>query len=652
MKQTITFILFNLFVGLSLFAQNNENYRQILSRGEPPAYIKKSASEKQAELNVRTSPYRQKEERLEEINFYMSSNYWMNDLLSSGDVIYGELTHKYLSAVLLRILTTNNIKDEIFIHGVKSGVVNAFASDLGLLFVNFGVLSTVRNEAELAFIIAHELAHYILQHNLEGVLKDFKTEKYSENNTISSYEKILSKHSYSRERELQADSLGLVYFIKAGYKAVNALSVFELLNNPAKDFDTKILNGLIDFDQKISNYKYKSRDSIANKIRVDTTKSDKLSTHPSTNLRINRINEYLKNQNSTGENFIVSEREFNEIKSNMNLELCRLSLFDKDYCSAFYYGSFIYFKNENYKKYGAITLTRALIGLLQMKFDENRLTHKNAMKISDLNLSSESPFFNMVSYIRLQNDMEFAIDIIKTFKNISTEFAADEEMMVLNNGVFEYIIKNFKNFKDDHEKILNGLEKINVSNQSKESKKEILLDPFYLTADIRKEYVIDYTVSENNLLKINDIIETKNLSAKKYEIISVADKKEITTEDLNFNYILKSRVSEQYDNKFNPVTAIPIDYNEIKLICDSLNTQKLKYSFGITVFRKGGNSLIYYIIFPLLPIGIYKALTPVSNSYFNVITFDLLSGKELENKEYYFKSKINSTKIESVYFNN
>ena len=46
---------------------------------------------------------------------------------------------------------------------------NAFAAPGGYIFITVGLLKTLKNEAELAGVLAHEIAHVTKQHMLETI---------------------------------------------------------------------------------------------------------------------------------------------------------------------------------------------------------------------------------------------------------------------------------------------------------------------------------------------------------------------------------------------------------------------------------------------------------------------------------------------------
>ena len=92
-------------------------------------------------------------------------------------------------------------------YTVKSPEVNAFATGQGMIFVNTGLVAHADNEAQLAFIIGHEIIHYYRQHATEMLTrKDNPRRRNNEEEELSIF---IKRHNRSRQMENEADSLGI-----------------------------------------------------------------------------------------------------------------------------------------------------------------------------------------------------------------------------------------------------------------------------------------------------------------------------------------------------------------------------------------------------------------------------------------------------------
>ncbi len=85
------------------------------------------------------------------------NNYIVNDILVSDYISY--LGNK---------LSRNISKDREYLFFVtKASAVNAFAVPGGYIGLNAGLITLTQNEAQLAGVVAHELAHVVLRHSAE-----------------------------------------------------------------------------------------------------------------------------------------------------------------------------------------------------------------------------------------------------------------------------------------------------------------------------------------------------------------------------------------------------------------------------------------------------------------------------------------------------
>ncbi|ABG51618.1 peptidase M48, Ste24p [Trichodesmium erythraeum IMS101] len=114
--------------------------------------------------------------------------------------------------------------------------LNAFALPGGQIFLNLGAIFKTKSEAELAGLLAHELAHTVLSHGFKLM---------SEGNLINSVVQYvpyagatvsnLIVLNYSRKMERQADVLGTRILVSAGYAADGVRNLMVTLNEGKED---------------------------------------------------------------------------------------------------------------------------------------------------------------------------------------------------------------------------------------------------------------------------------------------------------------------------------------------------------------------------------------------------------------------------------
>ncbi|MDH3515048.1 MAG: M48 family metalloprotease [Gammaproteobacteria bacterium] len=128
--------------------------------------------------------------------------------------------------------------------------VNAFATPGGYVFITRGMLLRMRDESELAGVLAHEVTHVVEKHalktmrkgNLAGLASD-ALGKYAEKKGADELAKIVSAGTeiYARgldkEDEFAADRAGVVIAARAGYDPYGLPSVLQTLAsiNPKDD---------------------------------------------------------------------------------------------------------------------------------------------------------------------------------------------------------------------------------------------------------------------------------------------------------------------------------------------------------------------------------------------------------------------------------
>src|ERR1043165_2825518 len=99
--------------------------------------------------------------------FFLKSNFIMNEVLHSGRVLFGDPVTQYLNNIKDILLKDDpQLRDKIRIYTFRSSEVNAYTSNDGIVLVTTGLIAQAENESQLAFILSHEFQHYISRHAL------------------------------------------------------------------------------------------------------------------------------------------------------------------------------------------------------------------------------------------------------------------------------------------------------------------------------------------------------------------------------------------------------------------------------------------------------------------------------------------------------
>lgn len=120
---------------------------------------------------------------------------------------------------------------------INKPVINAFATPGGYVYVYTGLMKYLDNEAQLAGVIAHEMAHADLRHSTKQLTKQYGfsillSVLLGDNagqmaSIAGDLAQGLSSLAFSRDDEYQADEFSVKYLIKTDYDPRGAQGFFE-----------------------------------------------------------------------------------------------------------------------------------------------------------------------------------------------------------------------------------------------------------------------------------------------------------------------------------------------------------------------------------------------------------------------------------------
>jgi predicted Zn-dependent protease len=137
---------------------------------------------------------------------------------------------------------------------IRNPLLNAFAYPNGAIYVHTGLISKMENEAQLAALLGHEMSHVTHRHAIENyrsvknttaVLATIQMASVpfgaygSLANTLGTLGAMAAVTGYSRELETEADNVGLVLLINAGYDPKEAPKLFEHLKRDVEQQEKK-----------------------------------------------------------------------------------------------------------------------------------------------------------------------------------------------------------------------------------------------------------------------------------------------------------------------------------------------------------------------------------------------------------------------------
>ena len=214
----------------------------------------------------------------------------------SAKLVDDPIVSEYVNRVGQNLVRNSDAKVPFTIKVIDSDVVNAFALPGGFFYVNSGLLLRADSEAELAGVMAHEIAHVAARHGTKNATKG----ELAQLATIplimlgpggwagyGLYEGLqfaipMGFLKFSRDAEREADYLGLEYMYKAGYDP----------------------NAFVTFFEKVE----------AEEKRQPGTIPKFFSTHPPTPERVEAIQKEIGNVLPARDQYIVTTSEFDTVK--------------------------------------------------------------------------------------------------------------------------------------------------------------------------------------------------------------------------------------------------------------------------------------------------------------------------------------------------
>ena len=357
-------MLLMLAAGVAGVAQQKydlNNFTGIKSEGPIPADLRKGLGELYSEDKQRVRDYN--DGKLANRDRVLEASYHINRLTSNGRILYGDPITRMVERIADTLLKDYpGLRGELRFYTVKSSSVNAFATGQGMIFVTTGLVAQVENEAQLAYVISHEIVHYYRKHNMEVLTRRIK----NSDDEAEQMANFLKYHYRSREMENEADSLGLrLFYIGSPYDKRVTDGVFDVLQYAMLPFDE------VPFDTTYFNSPYYRLPShyFLEKVAPISSRDDypdSLSTHPNIKKRRARTGDILSHYEGGSAFVVTTPDEFVHLQGLARFECIRQNLIYSNYTMAFY-DCYVLQRQYPNNAFLARSMAQALYGIAMYK---------------------------------------------------------------------------------------------------------------------------------------------------------------------------------------------------------------------------------------------------------------------------------------------
>ncbi|HVG13073.1 MAG TPA: M48 family metalloprotease [Flavisolibacter sp.] len=278
-----------------------------------------------------------------------------------GEVITNATTQAYFSRIVREVFRGNPNLDTTGLRIYFSRASDANASSLGegTILFNIGLFHRLKNEAQAAFVVSHELAHYFLNHGNNDIqshvntiysnefqkkLKDIQKSGYRQNSQVEALTKnlLFKNRRHSRAFEQSADSMAVELMKNTRFDVREALTSLALLDSADKEKYNAPLR--LETVFHFPSYPFKQAWIKSNMLVIkdsaskrEKAEADSLKTHPDCKLRIERLSTPVAQYAKAGSvKFVGAEEEFAALQKQFDREMIEHAFQSKGVSLALY----------------------------------------------------------------------------------------------------------------------------------------------------------------------------------------------------------------------------------------------------------------------------------------------------------------------------
>lgn len=175
-----------------------------------------------------------------------------------GDYVVDPQVQRYVNDIGQRLAAKSDRKLPYEFKVLNNSVPNAWALPGGKIAINRGLLTELKNEAELAAVLGHEVVHAAAKHGAKSMQRGLLLQGAVVAATIATQDRDyanvaqlgaslgaqLINQKYGRDAERESDHYGMIYMSRAGYDPQGAVGLQETFVKLSEGRNQDWLSGL------------------------------------------------------------------------------------------------------------------------------------------------------------------------------------------------------------------------------------------------------------------------------------------------------------------------------------------------------------------------------------------------------------------------
>jgi len=424
----LLFFCFTLLIAVQTQAQRDFNkYTTLLAEGPIPEDFTITTEQKvKQDMLTRESKLTPTNKRI----FVEGIHRSIDPILHSGSVIYGDEITAYVEKVANNLLKNDpTLRAKLRFYTIKSNAANALSTDQGIIFITTGLIAQLTSEAQLAYVLSHEIVHFTEKHVSESFAL--------ENANIRTSERIETLSAHAREYEFEADKLALKLYYDAGYADAEIVSTFDVLMYSYLPFDEVPITR-----DYFSSESFYIPDNLFSKesfeIKREEDYDDDRSSHPNIRKRKDAVIEAMDAYDDRGTVVSVQDTDaFLYIRTLARFESVRTDVLEGQYAQALY-SVFLLEKEFPQSVYLQQIKAHAWLGVAQLK-EADKL--KETLPLTREYEGESAALYYFLGELSKEGTLALATRIIYDTRN---RFPEDTVLAMIQDRLIRTLAKNEK----------------------------------------------------------------------------------------------------------------------------------------------------------------------------------------------------------------